>query len=73
MATPSSPFLSQLQGNFGGSSDGDTGHFTRVNHSLVGISQNVGKNASQEGPQCVSTVMVLFPIFQILSEFFTPL
>lgn len=30
MATPSSPFLSQLQGNFGGSFDGDTGHFTLV-------------------------------------------
>lgn len=44
-----------------------------LNHSLVGISQKIGKSASQEAPQCVSTVMVLFSIFQILCEIFTPL
>ena len=80
---PSSPFVSQLQRKFGGSY-GDTGHFTLVlmgtlatshwlKHSLVGNSQKIGKSASQEGPQCVSTVMVLFLYFQLLSEFFIPL
>lgn len=44
-----------------------------LNHSLVEFLKRLEKSASQEGPQCVSTVMVLFPIFQILCEIFTPL